>query len=221
MTPLIQFRFVLAAVILAVAEVASAAVAPAAFAQSAAAAGGTPGATGLARIGLQGSHADTVPKPLRVSTDTNVDLRLAARRVIDAAKFAAFITLDATGHPVARTVQPEAPDSSMVVWFATNPHTRKVGEVARDSRATLYYFDPESLAYVSLVGRARIVRDRAEQDRHWNAAWDAHYPDRKFGVVLVEVTPEHLEVVDIKRGVRGDSITWRPPTLPIRKPGAR
>ncbi len=148
------------------------------------------------------------------------DLRGAARQVIDAARYAAFITLDPSGHPRARTVQPVAPDSAMVVWFATNPLTRKVDEVGRDSRVSLYYFDPSSLAYVTLVGRARIVRNRAEQDRHWNAAWDAFYPDRSLAV-LVEVTPDYLEVVDIKRGIRGDSVSWRPPTMPLRTPPRR
>lgn len=153
----------------------------------------------------------------RVATDTTVDLRVAARRVIDAAKHAAFITLDASGHPQARAVQPVAPDSSMHVWFATNPLTRKVGEVSRDARATLYYYDPASLAYVSLIGRARIVRARAEVDRHWNDAWTAYYPDRSK-VALVELIPERLEVVDIRRGVRGDSVTWHPPTLRLPAP---
>ncbi len=156
-----------------------------------------------------------------IAADTATDLRAAARRVIQAAGHAAFITLDATGHPRARTVQPLAPDSSMVVWFATNPRTRKVDDVSRDGRVSLYYFDPASLAYVTLVGRARIVRERAEQDRHWERAWDAFYPDRAKGVVLVEVTPEYLEVVDIKRGVRGDSVSWRPPTVQLRPPARR
>lgn len=152
----------------------------------------------------------------RGAGDSTTDLRLAARRVIDAARYAAFITLDRTGHPRARTVQPVAPDPAMVVWFATNPRSRKVDEVARNARVSLYYFDPASLAYVTLVGRARIVRDRAEQDRHWDRSWDAFYPDRARGVVLVEVTPDHLEVVDIKRGIRGDSVSWRPPTVRLR-----
>lgn len=154
----------------------------------------------------------------RVPTDTTIDLRMAARRVIDAAKHAAFITLDASGHPQARTVQPVAPDSSMHVWFATNPLSRKVGEVTHDARATLYYYDPASLAYVSLVGRARVVRTRAEVDRHWNDAWTTYYPDRSK-VALVEFIPERLEVVDIRRGVRGDSVTWQPPML--RLPASR
>ena len=105
----------------------------------------------------------------------------------------------------------------MVVWFATNPLTRKVGDVSRDGRVSLYYFEPASLAYVTLVGRARIVRDRTEQDAHWERAWDAFYPDRANGVVLIEVTPDYLEIVDIKRGINGDSVTWRPPVLPLRK----
>lgn len=140
----------------------------------------------------------------------------AARVIISAAKYATFITLDRSGAPQSRTVQPGEPDSAMVVRFATNPRSRKVGEVARDARVSLHYFDPGSLAYVALVGRARIIRNSAEKARYWNPAWSAFYPDRDTSVVLIEVTPQRLEVVDIKRGINGDPVTWRAPSVPLR-----
>jgi general stress protein 26 len=147
------------------------------------------------------------------------DLRPAARLVIQAARYATFITVDASGQPQARTVQPVQPDSDMVVWFATNPRTRKVAQLAANPRATLHYFDPATQGYVTLVGRARVVRDRAEKERHWNPAWTPHYADRDTSVVLIELRPERLEMVDIGRRVTGDPRTWTPPsmTLPVRR----
>lgn len=143
----------------------------------------------------------------------------SARTVIASTSHAAFITLDASGHPEARAVQPVAPDSALGVWFATNPRSRKVRELDHDGRATLYYYDPASLAYVTLLGRARIVRSRAEKNAHWNPAWDTFYPDRDTSVVLVQFTTDRLEMVDIKRGISGtDKRTWSPPTLLLPAP---
>ena len=148
------------------------------------------------------------------------DLEKAARTIIAAAQYAVFVTLDSTGHPQTRQVQPVAPDSGMVVRFATNPRSRKVAEVERDGRASLHYFDPGSLAYVTLYGRARLLRSAEDKNRYWNPAWTPFYRDRDTSVVLVEVVPERLELVDIKRDIDGDPLTWRAPTLrfPRRPP---
>ena len=147
-----------------------------------------------------------------------VPLEISARRIIGKVPYPTFITTDVTGHPQARTVQPVAPDSTWTVWFATNPRTRKVAEIARDPRVVLHYFDAATLSYVSLVGRARVVRDRATKRAHWNAAWTAFYPDRDTSVVLIAVTAERLEVVSSTLGISGDAATWRPPTVRIRPP---
>jgi general stress protein 26 len=109
-----------------------------------------------------------------------------------------------------------APDSTWTVWFATNPKTRKVDDIRRDGRVVLHYFDKDVLGYVSLVGRARVVRDRPTKDAHWNPAWSSFYPDRDSSVVLVAVTAERLEVVCTKLGVEGDKGTWRPPFRQLR-----
>jgi general stress protein 26 len=145
------------------------------------------------------------------------DIEAVARRIVTAAEYPTFITLDASGRPQARTVQPMKPDSTWTVWFATNPRTRKVGEVERDGRVVLHYFDPATLSYVSLIGRARTVRDRVTRDQHWNPAWDAFYKNRDTDVVLIAVEAEQLEVVSIKLGLTGDPVTWRPASLKIRR----
>ena len=168
----------------------------------------------MASVGLraQGTNAGT-----SIGADAARASRIAAvaRQVIDAAKFATFVTLDETGRPRSRTVQPQAPDSVFTVWFATNPRTRKVIDIGHDGRVVLHYFDPALAGYVSLVGRARVVRDRATKDAHWAKTWDGHYPDRDTSVVLIAVKAERLEVVCAKLGIEGDKGTWLPPSVSL------
>lgn len=148
------------------------------------------------------------------------DLAAAARRIMQGAEYAALITTDASGAPQARTVQPLPPDADWVVWFATNPRTRKVREIARDNRVVLHYFDRATLSYVSVIGRATVIADRRTKDAHWNSAWSAFYPDRDTSVVLIRVVPNRLEIVSSTLGIAGDAATWRPPTLnlPAKRP---
>lgn len=156
-------------------------------------------------------------KPLQ--PDSAAWLEAQARTIIGAVPYPTFITVGADGHPQARTIQPLAPDSTWTVWFATNPRTRKVGEVVRNPRVTVHYFDPATLSYVTLIGRGRVVRDRATKDAHWTAAWDAFYPDRDSSVVLMAVSVERLEVVSTGLKITGDPRTWRPPSVTVRRRG--
>lgn len=148
-------------------------------------------------------------RPPEYARDT---LLAAARDIVAAARYTALVTLDSTGHPQARAIDPFAPDSGFVVWIGTNRRTRKVGEIRRDPRVTLYYFDEPSAAYVTIRGTARIVADPRETARHWKPEWDTFYPDR-VNYVLIAVTPDRLEVVSEARGIVGDPVTWAPPAV--------
>lgn len=152
---------------------------------------------------------------------TQSAIEAAARAIVASVPYPTFITTDANGRPQARTIQPMAPDSTWTVWFATNPRTRKVGEVIRHPHVVLHYFDAQRQSYVALSGRARVVRDRATKDAHWNPVWSTHYPDRDTSIVLIAVRAERLEVVSAQLGVEGDKATWRPPTLVLRTPSKR
>jgi general stress protein 26 len=143
-------------------------------------------------------------------------LLAAAREIMAAARYLALITLDSAGHPQARAIDPFAPDGDFVVRIGTNRRTRKVAEIARDPRVTLYYFDELSAAYVTIRGTARVVTDSAETARHWKPEWAAFYPDRAE-YVLIAVTPARLEVVSEGRGIVGDPMTWAPPAVVFGK----
>ena len=130
-----------------------------------------------------------------------------------AARYCALITLDSKGRVHARTMDPFPPDENMLIWFGTNPKSRKVTEIRRNNRVTLYYFDRKSPAYVTISGIARLVNDPAEKARRWKDEWRAFYPDHEKGYLLIAVTPKQLEIVNEKKGIVGDAIRWNPPTV--------
>jgi PPOX class probable F420-dependent enzyme len=136
----------------------------------------------------------------------------AARELMEKARFCALVTIGESGYPQARTVDAFAPEADMTVWIATNAVTRKVAEVGRDPRVTLYYYDPGGPGYVSLQGKATVVRDPAEKAKRWKEDWAAFYSDRNRGAdyVLIKVTPARLEIVSYAHGLLNDPATWRP-----------
>ena len=105
----------------------------------------------------------------------------------------------------------------MVVWLGTNPRSRKVAAIRRNPRVTLYYFDREAQAYVTIYGIARLVNDPKATLKWWKDGWKDFYPDRTRDFLLIRVTPEKLEVVNVKKGIVGDPHTWKPPSVKFGK----
>lgn len=148
---------------------------------------------------------------------TQAKLIVAAREVMTAARYAALITIDSAGRVQARTVDPFPPDDNMIIWLGTNPRTRKVAQIRRHPRVTLYYFDREAQAYVTISGIARLVNDPKEKTKRWKDEWKEFYPDRAKDYMLIAVTPEKLEVVNVSKGILGDPVTWKPPSVSFRE----
>lgn len=140
----------------------------------------------------------------------------AAAEVMKEARYCALITVDDSGRPQARAMDALPPEGNLTVWLATNPKSRKVAQIRKDPRVTLYYFDPSAQAYVTLFGRARLVDDPAEKQKRWKPGWEAFWPDRDKSFLLVEVTPERLEVVSPKHKIINDSVTWAPVSTDLR-----
>ena len=137
----------------------------------------------------------------------------AARDVIELARYAALITLDEQGSPRARAMDAFVPDEEMVVWLGTHRATRKVADIQRDPRVTLYYFAPDGSGYVSMSGIAELVDDPTEKAQRWKEAWEQYYTDREAQYLLIKVNPLRMEVVNYRRGLVGDPSNWRPPAV--------
>lgn len=147
----------------------------------------------------------------------------AARTVMADARYATFITLDDTGHPQSRIVDPFAPEDDLTIWIATNARSRKVGQIEADPRVTLTWLDAGRQSYVTVLGVARSVRDPREKARLWKEEWAAFYKDRNRGddYLLIRVTPRRLEVVSERLGMTNDPVTWRPVVVDLMPAGAK
>lgn len=141
----------------------------------------------------------------------------AAREVMAAQQYCALITMDEAGMPQIRTMNPFPPDEGMVVWMATNINTRKVRQIRKDARVSLYYADhANAIGYVAVTGRAELVDDMKEVLARKRAYWDQAFPGLK-DIVLIKVVPERIDVINYKQGVIADPDTWQTPS--IRMPG--
>jgi len=147
-----------------------------------------------------------------LSSQYNRDTLLtAARELMSSTRYCALITVDESGHPNVRTMDPFTADKDMVVWFGTNTTSRKVKEIKNDSRVTLYYEAANGAGYIVIKGHAFVVNDREKKKRYWKKEWEAYYSEQKENYILLRVVPDRLEIVDYSNGIIGDSDTWAVP----------
>ena len=140
----------------------------------------------------------------------------AASEIIGQVKYCALITLDESGHPQVRTMEPFPPEENFIIWFGTNKNSRKVVEIKNDPRVTVYYGDPSGNGYVVITGTAFLVDDPKEKEKRWMEHWEQFYPDRDANYLLIKVIPQRLEVVSYKHGLTGDSVSWRAPRIELK-----
>ena len=143
-------------------------------------------------------------------------IHAAALDVMKAARYSTLVTIGGDSHPQARIVDPLL-GSDRTIWVATNPLTRKVGEIRRDPRVTLLFFNAAANEYVTVHGRARFVDDAATKAARWKPEWGPFYKNRYEGAdfLLIEVRPFRLEISSSRHGLLNDTETWRPVVLDI------
>jgi len=128
-------------------------------------------------------------------------LLMYARTIIDSAKCRVLISVDETGKPQARTMSPFTPEDNWVIWLGTFPASRKVKQIQKNPNVIVYYYDTQGMSYVSVSGKAKIVNDPTLKAKYWVEGWKKFYPNKDKDYILIEVTPERLEICSFKYGL--------------------
>jgi len=148
-----------------------------------------------------------------VKDPSKVELMTAAREIMTAAGTCALITLDKEGRPRVRVMDPFNPESDFTIWFGTNPKSRKVDQIKKNPKVTLYYLDSDASGYVMIHGIAQLINGQKEKEKYWKDAWKNFYPNKPEDYLLIKVSPEWMEVISVTRGINGDPTTWKPPIV--------
>lgn len=84
------------------------------------------------------------------------------------------------------------------LWFVSREGAPKLGEIADHANVLLAYSEPKNQHYVSVAGKARLVRDPAKVKELWSEparVWFPKGPDDP-DIVLIQVTVETAEYWD-------------------------
>jgi len=135
------------------------------------------------------------PPQREISRDS---LLIYARIIIDSSDSHVLVTVDEKDNPRARTMSPFTPEENWTIWLGTFPTSRKVKQIKNNPNVIVFYYDSKSYSYVNISGTAKLINDTDLKAKYWKDGWKRFYPDRDKDYILIEVTPERLEVCSFK-----------------------
>ena len=119
-------------------------------------------------------------------------------KLIKGIKVAMLTTQEADGTLRSRPMATQDAEFDGTLWFFTQASSHKVDEIDREHNVNVSYADESDNRYVSVSGRARLVRDRAKIDELWSPILKAWFPKGKDDpeIALLRVDVEKAEYWD-------------------------
>ena len=120
------------------------------------------------------------------------------RKLIEGIEFAMLTTEEDDGHLRSRPMATLQLDGDGALWFFTGAGSHKMEEIGHHRQVNLAYMDKGRDRYVSISGRAELVRDRAKIEELWNPIYKAWFPEglNDPDLALLKVSVERAEYWD-------------------------
>ena len=107
-------------------------------------------------------------------------------------RVAMLVTRSGDGTFRARPMAAQEAEFDGTLWFFSAHHSSKVTDLAQSPEVGLVYEDPTGHRYVSLSGRAEVVRDAEKARQMWNPLYREWFPrgleDPELVLLKVEVS---------------------------------
>ena len=138
---------------------------------------------------------------------------MAAREIIKETTYCALVTIDSTGQPQVRTMNPFPANDELITWFATSRTSRKVREIKNNPKVCVYYANHMTAkGYVNITGTAEVIDDKELLLKMKRDYWE-NIPNWQKIFVLIKIVPQTIEVINYKHGLNNDPKTFRAPSI--------
>lgn len=133
------------------------------------------------------------------------------REMVKDIDFCMLSTVDEEGdlHSRPMSVNGEIdPDGDL--WFFTGVSSHKVSEITKQPKVNVSFADPENQHYVSISGKAQLVRDRAKIEELWKPEFKMWFPEGKDDpeIALLRISLEKAEYWDSPSSTIGYALNF-------------
>jgi general stress protein 26 len=155
-----------------------------------------------------------IPSKLNAQSTLSRDtMFVAALEIMHDTHYCAFVTIDSTGQPQVRTMNPFPANNELITWFATARTSRKVKELRHNPKVCIYYADHVSAkGYVNITGIAEVIDDKELLKKMKRDYWEG-IPNWQDIFVLIKIVPKTLEVINYKHGLNNNPDTFKAPSI--------
>jgi general stress protein 26 len=99
------------------------------------------------------------------------------KELVEGIDFAMLTTITPEGALHSRPMSTQEMESDGTLWFFTRANAKKVDEIEHEHQVNASYSRPENHCYVSVSGRATLVRDSAKIRKLWKPAYKLWFPE--------------------------------------------
>ena len=136
--------------------------------------------------------ATTQPEAVEKLNELIKDIKIAMLTTVD----------DTDGTLRSRPMVTQDAEFDGILWFFTSSMSATSDEIQHDRDVNVSYADHGKMRYVSVSGKALLVRDRKKMEEYWNPALKAWFPDglETKDLALLQVKPVKAEYWDSPSG---------------------
>jgi general stress protein 26 len=128
---------------------------------------------------------------------TTQELLKVVYETIIRTEFCFLITLDETGRPNARLMQPFISEYDLTIWFGADRNSRKIREIRNNNWIIVAFQDSNGPAYITLIGSANIEDSLEKRKKYWREDWLSFWPDgsESSDYMLIQFVPSQIELM--------------------------
>lgn len=117
---------------------------------------------------------------------------------IEHVRFGMFTTSDDTRTLTSRPLTQQQVDTNGQMWFIVSDEAAYTRDLLNNPQVNVSFAEPSDSLYVSVCGRAELVRDRAKTEELWNPMVKAWFPGGLDDphLALIKVTIQSAEYWD-------------------------
>jgi len=120
------------------------------------------------------------------------------KKIAEDVKFCMLATSDTSNELYGRPMTTMQVEDNGTIWFFTSSHTDIANKAKADDNVCLNYADPGKTTYLTVQGKAELVKDKKKMEELWNPMLKAWFPKGldEPDIALLKVVPRQAHYWD-------------------------
>jgi general stress protein 26 len=96
--------------------------------------------------------------------------------LIQRSKIAMIGSLDEKGYPNIKAMLNLQYEGMKIIWFSTNTSSKRVQQIRKEAKTSVYYVDQDRFSGLLLLGRMEVCTDEESRKALWFEGSERYYP---------------------------------------------